>query len=363
MKNFRGDFLRNILKSFKNHKRATIFLTLGLWIGTTLLTFTLSYINSLESKSKIYGVKDKDYSTFNLVNNAKIAYLEKNILVLSRDSYIDLRTSIYIDENRCDIHGIGFYDEKIYTPNTSGKFFSKDHINEDTNVAIVGKNLSNKIYKENNKSFITINNTPYEVIGVSKESYYLNSILLPMKSFLNITKNDPIMNFSWMVISPSLSLSTIKSTLGISNSPKELFIDLKNNDVYDLNTVFLMFTSIITLLVASINIVNFISIWIEERKKEIAIRKAVGGTNLLIRRMIFSEIVVLNLIALFLSFLTITIINSVINKLMILDFYMILSFKTIIISALASILLSIITALPSYKKATNIQPSIILKEE
>ncbi len=85
-----------------------------------------------------------------------------------------------------DIKGVLLSDTKKFHL-SKGKFLSRNDCKSNVKKAVIGSNLKKKLYKTRNKSFISIENQEYEVIGIldKRQNIGLEStILIPLQTAL-----------------------------------------------------------------------------------------------------------------------------------------------------------------------------------
>lgn len=368
MSNYNGRLIKggnviNKLKAYKDHMMAAIFLIVGIWIGISIISFNIIYTDSYRNQNKIKGLKDDEYSRFNIFSNRKFSDIEVKLKenYLDRNFYL-ISKKIGGENSSYTVQGVSIGNSK-YKPELKGRFFNANDIEKNLNVAIIGSKLKDKTYKKNGLEYIAIKDTNYEVIGTTDSSIFMKSVIIPINKFLETNNDRSLSDFDWMFLEKSFPTGAFSDILLSNIDSGYIITDEKKCEGMPNSSVFLIIISIATLAVGIINIINFTRMWIEERRHEIALRKVVGATNLMIRRMLFRDFLTLVFAAFVLSLLTNGIITYVINKLYILEFHLNFSVTSIALSSLIALGISIITAIPSYKQATNIEPAIILKEE
>ena len=353
-----------LLYNFKVRKYPTIFLIFGIFISISILSFNISYTESLKNKDKILSLQESDYSLFTIGSTKQLNTIENHILNLSDKSYVNLSIPVSTTKNKdYTLVGVRFSDLQTYKPDiVNGSFFSKNQSNSNEKIAIVGSLLKKQIYKRNKTQYIKIKNEEFRVIGINKTINDINSIFIPMKTFFHMYGTEQIINIKILAANKLIKEQSYYKNIIKMMSEDSSLIDLKSES-YNLSNYILTFISFLILIIAIINTINFTAFWIDERKKEIAIRKTVGATNSDIKKLIFDEILALSFTALILSIIVQSIIYFIINKLLILDFYLSISLKNLFLSSIVSIFISVISSLPAYTKSTKIEPAVILKEE
>jgi putative ABC transport system permease protein len=210
-----------------------------------------------------------------------------------------------------------------------GNFFSSQNTNNGDDVAVVGENIADKMFKENvplgasfsfrGQSFIVdgifdnFNSTP-----LSSQANFNNAIFIPNSVAESLTNNTAstyeILARADKPSDTNLAAKNIKAALNAAHGGDSgLAVDTGNENLDNNNTILNLLTDLIagvaaiSLLVAGIGIMNVMLVSVSERVREIGIRKAVGATNRQIRSQFIAEATFLSLcggfIGIILSFL------------------------------------------------------------
>lgn len=354
--------MNHILINLKNRRTAVTFLVLGIWIGITVLSLNISYVQGLKNSGKPLGISDSDYTKFVIGSNEKLDILDNLLMNQNNDMYTRVSIPYSNEDEHFFLVGASFGDKAIHPSNISGRFLSTEDLVSNKKVAIIGTSLKNRLQYIDGKNFIGLKDEKYEVVGITKDKNDSNCIIVPMKSFMESAGKIEIRNAVFTCIQKTISRDIVynsyKAVLGNNTN----LLDMKS-DKNDPFTGILTIASIIVVTVAIANIINFTYLWMSERKKEIALRKTVGATDEDIRKLLFYEIGFISSIALVLSIFTGQVICLIINKLVSLDFYLVISLKNVFLSALTATAIVVISSMPSYKEALKIEPALVLKEE
>ena len=260
-------FKNNIISIF------TFFTLLLLPITTTVM------INHTLTNQTIINMERGFFGN----NTYSIAIHNKNFHIDDLLQFIDVDDiAVYHDYDE-NVREIVYTNKFAYFPMISGRFFNPKDFSIPDNYAVVGKLHKNDIFEKNNKSYITIAGTDYEVIGIfgtDIDTMFDDKILI----------NNPIAKESQSMIfyidcffkdSNNIVFSIIENLKIAEIDAKQISTEtaiLSNivpNILYSRWFVLLIVCELICVILLSIE-------WIHTKKKEIAVKQLLGNSNTMI---------------------------------------------------------------------------------
>ncbi|MFO7371158.1 MAG: ABC transporter permease [Bacteroidales bacterium] len=269
----------------------------------------------------------------------------------------------------------------------SGRFVNNIDIQKRRKVAVIGRPVQKTLFKNGKNpigEYIKINNVPFQVVGVFSDKSERDE----MRVYLPITTAQMISGGA-----NRIQNLTITSTLSAKESEefeKELRADFAKRhrfDKEDLNAMwtyntlkeFKMFTNLFlsiqifisiigafTIIAGIVGVSNIMIIVVNERTKEIGIRKAIGATPFSIVTMILLESVFITGLAGYLGLLlgigTLELVSSVIPAN---DFFVNpeVDFSIALISTIVLVIAGTLAGLMPSLRASRIRPVVALRDE
>ena len=299
---------------------------------------------------------DKDQIEFNINNCEKITNAEFMNTIKNIDN-------IYIEKNgfmSSTYKGKAIFFNKsiLNIPNMiNGKFFNIKDFEKNKPKAIVGKSVYDNISIKIGKTrYIKYDNSLYEIIGVM--GYEDKNSILDNQFFINL--NSYVMKSNNLIYTKKLKTNNYKKIVKeFTNKYDDIEFEEVNNIQDNSNNysqVYLIMILIISVIF--MNVVNVTLQWIESRKKEIGIKKALGGTNFRIALEILFENQVIASISYFVGCLIyLVIIKSKFIPILGNAIYVMGLFKAFIFSSFIALIVSMISIINILK----VKPSIIMK--
>ena len=266
-------FIQNYFLLFLTFFMISIF-SMGVIIKTFDLSITFKRANSLFSK---YGKRIQIICENPIYSNELINLLNNKQFIL--ETYVTNN-----NEFNAPVVGI-FYNYNINKtyPIIDGRMFSLDDFKKKQKVALVGYNILNHLTPE---SIIDINNEKYKVIGIlgDKSNNILNNtIYINLNSTnLNLSSN-PFNIESKQQHTNNLIDSIYSSIVNKKNNINIISNDIVGStnpliDSIGLNKSYINILIMVTLCLI-LTIINISSYWIENKKKELGVKKLLGGTS------------------------------------------------------------------------------------
>jgi putative ABC transport system permease protein len=269
---------------------------------------------------------------------------------------------------------------------SNGRNFNNTELTTAENVAIIGNEINNQLFKNidgiNEK--ISIFGLPVKIIGILKKKGGLSNgtedrqIILPLQTARNLAGTRKL-NFELTTFIPSIinSEKTIGEATGIMRAIRNDQPGQENsfqitkpdsfsnnlNDITDKLKIGGFAIGFITLLGASIALMNIMLVSVTERTKEIGIRKSLGATsrNILIQ-FLFEAIIICifgGLLGLFLGLQIGNTISKVISE----SNTFVIPWLWMITGLIISIIVGIISGIAPAIKASKLDPIEALRHE
>lgn len=277
--------------------KKSIFIIITFTVISFIFSLFTSFFQSIYSVNKentdflsenALKIRVQDVPTLNKKDFQFFQSLNKNILM-----YKDLSKPLY--------KGIYFSGNKTpKVPMKSGRFFTKEDFENDTKLAIVGSEVFTNCTVEDNKHYFDDESGRYLVIGVmgsdDKKTYLDSSVYVNLNSVFQKGEFDYSSGFYYIDCGKE-SIATFEKFKKYLTSKRlnivvESFEDdrLKSPFLDLLSGAFSGFVFIALILVClALNTVSLTTDWIENKEKELAIRKTFGGTDKQISRRILLE--------------------------------------------------------------------------
>jgi len=376
MMGFGDSFQKGIFNVFSGFAENTIII----WGGETSLPFKgeLNKRKILFDEEFLHQTKVK----FNEIENISIESNSPESMALSYDENKVVGSILGVN--------IDFFKIKKQKIKTGRLFIHKD-FEEEKNICIIPESLQKILFKKKAKAlgeYINIGGNYFRVVGITKSSNVdfgdRNSVIIPYSSFMSLyntnTSNKFIMSLykdvngsDFMTLFNRYMASSYQYN---SEDNEAIYVYNLSDQVKEFQSlfsgikIFIWFVGFCILLTGIISVGNIMYVNINERTREIGIRKAIGATPRNILEMILIESVVLTSIAgfigMFFGYIVIQLIKLAIKSMA--DDNMFLENvginPPVIIGSLTILILSGMIAgiLPAIK-ASKIRPVIALNQE
>lgn len=265
---------------------------------------------------------------------------------------------VLLKESDSNIFGVYAVNHKFEPNIISGRTFSKDDFEKKTNTIIIYEGLKDKCVEKDGKKYFQYDANYFEVIGVFKPSsntvnkdalayYNLSSEKLESK---NIIYDNYI--FGQFQIDAGRRTAEIVRKLDDYCTVKITRSTIDNGFVEKLQKTIsaqglALFPIILIIFMILLNSINISSNWIENRKREIFVRRLVGATNKKISIMLLKDFFLIITLS-YILVLLLAIIVSRVDLIILLNFKfsmetVVFSYFTVILTGLISASLMLIT--------------------
>lgn len=221
-----------------------------------------------------------------------------------------------------NISVLGADDSYLFTGGyklAAGRNFSQGELDYGNSVTIIGHELKTKLFKNSDpiNRIITVGNNKFRVIGVFAEKGSSVGFggdkvcVIPLLRAKQImTLSNPSYTISVMVNDPGKMEAAVGEATGVFRNVRKLRVQDDNNfevtksdaiaqtllENIKYVTLAAIVIGFITLVGASIGLMNIMLVSVTERTREIGIRKAIGATPEVIRRQFLMEAIVICLL-------------------------------------------------------------------
>jgi putative ABC transport system permease protein len=404
----RNKIIKSALLRIKRYKLRTFFMMLGIIIGIAALSLTLTLGNGIEKKlmqnvSKIFNSNDivvtaemidakgprqkgdlpnttlKMEDVEAITNTVKgiTAYDYLNLLKDQEVSYLGHNTQV-------TIQGCREVGEVVWKrPVSSGSFFTKEDVKSSKRVAVIGSKVAQLLFNGQdpiNKQ-VRIANNPFQIIGVFEPrgmdphgTDLDEEIYVPITTFMDrLTNIDYIMAAKFefesqemgeRAVVPITQILRERHSLNGTEADDFTLITpaMVKNVIASMTSVFkvlLPIIALISLLAGGIVIVVLMSTSVNQRVKEIGLRKAVGANGSDIRMQFMTESVFIVLLGGLLGLLIGLILSKLVSQRIDAVFY--IPWQTLAAGVLLPILTGMLAGVLPANKAAKYQPVEALK--
>ncbi|GFZ31737.1 hypothetical protein CSC2_22630 [Clostridium zeae] len=360
-----------IINRIRNSKFCFVIIFLGFFISMIALSIGTSIISQINKITNDYSngsfkyvkrvnLSFKDsYQISDLTSLFEKDFINSDIAV----EFVPIQTENY---ETIIVTGILSKDKYLWTPPMEKGEFLGNKVND--RVAVVGRKVFNGV--ENNE--LTIEGKKYKIVGTfgkKEESAINREVFVPINyipEILGKRLNPKVFQFVVKAnINPKVEIDKFNEDFlnqypnAVISVDKDERIDKARGDLIrmykpNLNDVIKM------LFISILNTINISYFWIHSRKKEIALRKAIGSSNQAIYILILKEIIFICTLASGTAFVFLAAITRVSTK--IFSYEINLSLSGFVFSIIVSLLTCLITALVPSLIAFKVEPAVVIKE-
>ncbi|MGL4850714.1 MAG: ABC transporter permease [Clostridium sp.] len=279
----------NLLKRVLKNKWSTIYLIIAFSVSILVFIIAMTIFNNKNEMLKKYNVENNKEIGF--LSKEEVNYKEVQKLLENEDISLEIQ---FYDEYEKLIISTELIGNGLTNWNniSSGTKFNAEDIKNNENQVMISKMLDNE------KKLIDINGfeegiRTFEVKGVFDDLE--KNIVFSNKVFFEKVGEESL-SFGLFRIFIRGEKENLEKCIGIlkdniTNAKINIF-DYMKEDRNEEVTAFLEATMLI-LLITIINSIGITAFWINGRKKELSIRKALGGKNSDLRRLYLKELVLI----------------------------------------------------------------------
>jgi putative ABC transport system permease protein len=377
MMGFGDSFQQGVFKLFSSFAENTIVV----WGGES----TMPYNGVMDNKTIVF---DQD-----ILRQFKTAFDEIEYISLQANSPQSMQMTYNDNKNKGSLIGVeaDFFRIRKQKIKAGRLFISKD-FKEDGAVCIIPERVEELLFKRKSKvigEYINIGDNYFKVIGVTKDNPNINfgdrnSVVIPFSSYQTLfnanTSNSFIISL-YKDVDGSKFMKRFEAFMSrlyrVNPDDKEAFYTFSMSEqvkefqsLFTGIRIFIWFVGFCILLTGIISVGNIMYVNINERTREIGIRKAIGATPRNILEMVLAESVVLTSIAgfvgIFFGYIVIFIIQIVIASMVEDNMFLGnvgVNFPVILTSLSILILAGVVAGILPALKASRIRPVIALNQE
>ncbi len=377
MMGFGDSFQQGVFKLFSSFAENTIVV----WGGES----TMPYNGVMDNKTIVF---DQD-----ILRQFKTAFDEIEYISLQANSPQSMQMTYDDNKNSGSLIGVekDFFRIRKQKIKAGRLFISKD-FKEDGAVCIIPERVEELLFKRKSKvigEYINIGDNYFKVIGVTKDNPNINfgdrnSVIIPFSSYQTLfnanTSNSFIISL-YKDVDGSTFMKRFEAFMSrlyrVNPDDKEAFYTFSMSEqvkefqsLFTGIRIFIWFVGFCILLTGIISVGNIMYVNINERTREIGIRKAIGATPRNILEMVLVESVVLTSIAgfvgIFFGYIVIFVIQIVIASMVEENMFLGnvgVNFPVILASLSILILAGVVAGILPALKASRIRPVIALNQE
>ena len=233
---------------------------------------------------------------------------------------------------------------------------------------IIGINVNDKIYNLKIKGTVSVDSG---IIKSLAEDYIPPIIYLPYTTVQNMIDNTEISQIAIKINDKNNSGDIIGKNIErkiFNNKSENSSIEIQNltqqrnklNNMLDIVSLALSAIGIVSLIVAGISIMTVMMMSVNERTKEIGIKRAIGAGKSSLMLEILTETAIISIIGCIMGVLFILVVNYFINRL---GFMVRLNLITIIQIVLIAVILGVLFGLYPSIKAAKLEPAEALRKD
>lgn len=281
------------------------------------------WINPGTTQKAFDGIREGKPIEFQNEDCDALKLLYPEIVNISGRYEIRLQASYNQEYGNFQIEGVTpKFNNIVFVNQLEGRFINETDLIENRKIVVISKPVKEALFKNNEAlgNYIKIGSISFKVVGVLENdaNIWEEIIYLPITTAQKVFHGGTSLSNICVTINGTTIEETKKMEAKIKQyfaskyhfdpeDPTAIFI---NNNIEDVSMtasidsgikIFIWIIGIMTLIAGVMGVSNIMIIMVNERKKEIGIRKALGATPLSIIRLVLSESIFITLISGFLG--------------------------------------------------------------
>lgn len=277
------------------------------------------WINPGTTQNAYDGIREGRTINFRNEDSEALRFLFPEIINISGRFVVNQQTSYNQEYGYFQIEGIlPEFNNIVFLNQLEGRFINQTDLNENRKVVTISKSVKEALFKSDEAvgKYLKIGAVSFQIVGVIENDANVWEQII----YLPITTSQKVFNGGTLLsnICITTNTSTVEETKDIESKIKNYFaskyrfdpddptaIFIENN-IEGVNMassidsgikIFMWIIGVMTLIAGIMGVSNIMIIMVNERKKEIGIRKALGATPGSIIRLVLSESIFITLIS------------------------------------------------------------------
>ena len=371
-------------KRIMNTPLTSAFLVIGLVLSMLTISVGVSFIaehmkaqydkeNAQPPNGQQYDLMWSDVNEFNSIEDIFSGIRQHTGVIING-------LMVHIDESQVNTYSSVSaewftQDEGWHYPLSEGRYYTKDEVASGKKVVLVGKYYKEYIYEENGNEYIDIENEKYQVLGIvgfgEQMSLWDSRVFMPCTSlpqsimdecFIYCDINYILYNYDGSFVSDEEKIQENAENMFDGSDIAYLGEIQSGNMMEDLmNSQDMIYTiAIVGYLVSLVYAINIVVFWMEKRKREIGIRKALGYTNRDITKLLLAEMLGFSVISFVMAILIQFVLKIFMGSLA--GYTLQIYVANIVIGLIMILLTAVVTSILPVRKMLKIQPVEALKK-
>jgi putative ABC transport system permease protein len=375
----------NLLKQMKNHPAGLVVLLIGFVVGLLATSLGTSIAIDARTYSEDSTSGDPAHQGYLHMAPHEERALYSELVPILQEFSKNLQIQLGIDgakvegtsRDRLTVVGVMYQQRPEWqAPLLNGRHLLPSEASGKEPLVLVGKELANELFKDGMKSdaSVTINGQSYHVIGVlgrqDRSTQWDSTIFMPLQAVPDTLQSTAQSQMGLFVSKngggPKEEVGQLQENLMRVDPNLQVVVDdlqqiQDQSDSSFFNSV--VMTAVISglvLFVASVNIANLSLFWVLDRRREIAIRKAIGATDQAVMGLLLSEMLVLAFLALLVAILLhVVLLPLFAHYGLAVHFH----WSSVLVAGCVALLCGVITSISPVRAALRIEPAEILRAD